>query len=162
LREVSHALKSSVEEIPARLEQLQAQLKEAKKKSAASAGGDVAASFEKLKDALQTKGDARYAVLDFPELDLAGVRDLADRAKTLHPKLAVALFGREDGRVPFVIASIGLSPKPLNAGALAKLVSQHLGGGGGGRPELAQGQGQKPDGVPAALAELQQHIQSAL
>jgi alanyl-tRNA synthetase len=162
LREAALSLKSSVEDVPARIEQLQAQMKEAKKKSAASAGGDVAASFEKLKSALKTAGDARWAVLDAPDLDLAGVRDLSDRAKSLHPKLAVALFGREEGRVPFVIACAGVSPKPLNAGAIAKAVSAHLGGGGGGKPELAQGQGQKPEGVPAAIAAVEQAFREAL
>jgi alanyl-tRNA synthetase len=101
-------------------------------------------------------------VLDVPDLDLAGVRDLADRAKSLHPKLAVALFGREEGRVPFVIACPGVSPKPLQAGNIAKLVSQHLGGGGGGKPEVAQGQGQKADAVPAAMAEVEKAIRAAL
>jgi alanyl-tRNA synthetase len=162
LREASQALKASVEEVPARIEQLQTQLKEAKKKSAASAGGDVAASFERLKSAMQVSGEARWAVLDVPDLDLAGVRDLSDRAKSLHPKLAVALFGREEGRVPFVIVCAGLAPKPLNAGGLAKTVSTHLGGGGGGKPDLAQGQGQKPEGVPAAIAAVESAFRAAL
>ncbi len=155
VREVAASLKSSVEDIPSRLEQLQAQLKEAKKKGAASAGGDVAASFEKLKTLIATRGDARVVVLDLPDLDQAGVRDLADRAKSLHEKFALAIFGREEGRVPFVIACAGLAPKPLNAGAIAKAVSAHLGGGGGGRPDLAQGQGQNPSGVPGAIAEVE-------
>jgi alanyl-tRNA synthetase len=162
LRETSQALKSSVEEIPARIEQIQTQLKDAKKKSAASAGGDVTASFARLKESLQSAGDARWAVLDAPDLDLAGVRDLSDRAKSLHAKLAVALFGREEGRVPFVIVCAGVSPKPLNAGAIAKAVSAHLGGGGGGKPDLAQGQGQKPDAVPAAIVEVERAFREAL
>jgi alanyl-tRNA synthetase len=162
LRDASHALQSSVEEIPARIEQLQTQLKEAKKKSAASAGGDVTATFARLKDALQAVGDAKMAVLDAPDLDLAGVRDLSDRAKSLHPKLALALFGREEGRVPFVVVCTGVSPKPLNAGAVAKAISAHLGGGGGGKPDLAQGQGQKPDAVPPAIAEVERAFREAL
>ncbi len=162
LREASQALRSSVEEIPARIEQLQTQLKEARKKSAASAGGDVTATFARLKESLQTIGDAQMTVLDAPDLDLAGVRDLSDRAKSLHPKLAIALFGREEGRVPFVVVCAGVSPKPLNAGAVAKAISAHLGGGGGGKPDLAQGQGQKPEAVPAAIAEVERAFRTAL
>ncbi|MDZ4772730.1 MAG: alanine--tRNA ligase, partial [Planctomycetota bacterium] len=118
VRDVAASLKSSVEDIPARLEQLQTQLKEAKKKGAASAGGDVAASFEKLKGLVVARGDAHVLIADMPELDQAGVRDLADRAKSMYSKMAIAIFGREEGRVPFVIACAGLSPKVLNAGVV--------------------------------------------
>ena len=102
-------------------------------------------------------------MFDAPELDLAGVRDLADRAKSLAPRLALALLGREEERVPYVIVCQGL-PKELGLGAgdLAKKISRHLGGGGGGRPELAQGQGKVVAGVPAALGELESAIRAAL
>jgi alanyl-tRNA synthetase len=42
----------------------------------------------------------------------------------------------------------------LDAGALAKELAPILGGGGGGRPDQAQGQGQKPAAVPEAVKRL--------
>ena len=163
LREAAQTLKSSPEDVPARLAALQKEAKEAKKKTAATSAGDVAASLERLKGALaETKG-IRHAVFDAPDLGLAAVRDLADRAKGLAPSLAVAVFGREGERVPFVIVCQGLPPgAKLSAGDLAKAVSRHLGGGGGGRPDLAQGQGQDAGSLPAAIGEITAAIEAGV
>lgn len=73
------------------------------------------------------------------------------------------MFGREGERVPYVIVCQGLPPAAkLSAGELAKTASRHLGGGGGGRPDLAQGQGQDVQALPAALAEISSAIEAAL
>jgi alanyl-tRNA synthetase len=163
LRDAAHALKASPDEVPARLAALQKEAKEAKKKTAATSAGDVAATLERLKVALVERKGVRSAVFDAPDLGLAGVRDLADRAKGLSPSLALALFGREGERVPYVIVCQGLpAGVKLTAGDLAKAVSRHLGGGGGGRPDLAQGQGQDGKALPAALAELTAAIDTAV
>ena len=91
------------------------------------------------------------------------MRDLSDRAKALAPGLAVAVFGREAERVPYVIVCQGLPPGvKLSAGDLAKTASRHLGGGGGGRPDLAQGQGQDARALPAALSDIAAAIETAL
>ncbi len=163
LRETAATLKTAVDEVPARIELLQAQLKEAKKASAKAQGGDVNAAFEKVKANLEKAGDVAHGVFDAPDLGLEGVRELADKVKSLHPAVAFAVFGREEGRVPFVIVCQNL-PKPsgLAAGNLAKLAGQSIGGGGGGRPDSAQGQGQNPDGVSAAIAALRQALSQAL
>ncbi|MEC8495648.1 MAG: DHHA1 domain-containing protein, partial [Planctomycetota bacterium] len=48
--------------------------------------------------------------------------------------------------------------KGLQAGVLASVVKGCLGGGGGGRPESAQGQGERADAVPAAIQALGEHF----
>ncbi|MCC7013779.1 MAG: alanine--tRNA ligase [Planctomycetes bacterium] len=159
LTNAARSLKAPVEEVVARIEQLQAQLKDAKKSVAAAAKADVGKAFETLKAALATRGGVRVAVADFPELDGEAVRELGDRAKSLSADLALVLLGRQEGRVPFLIAFEGTALKlGLKAGELAKEFSAHLGGGGGGRPNLAQGQGLKPEGVPAAVAAAQAYV----
>jgi len=156
LREAAQALKAPVEELGERIAQLQAQLKDAKKAGAKAQGGDVAASFEKLKASLEAVGDVLVGVFDCPDLGSEGIKEVSDRLKSAGPRVALALFGRESDRVPFRVLLHGLADRKaaLNAGNLAKLASKHLGGGGGGRPDDAQGQGLKPEGVPAAVREL--------
>jgi len=163
LREAAAGLKTGIDELPARIELMQSQLKEAKKVSAKSQGGDVNTAFEQVKSALQRAGPVAFGVFDAPDLGLEGVRDLAERVKSLEPAVAFAVFGREEGRVPFVIACHNV-PKSagLAAGNLAKLAGQSIGGGGGGRPDLAQGQGQNPAGVPAALDALRTALKQGL
>ncbi|MGB0333351.1 MAG: DHHA1 domain-containing protein, partial [Planctomycetota bacterium] len=96
------------------------------------------------------------------------LRLLGDRIKGAHKDLSVVLLGRaepgKDGSgVPFVALCGGLGlDKGLEAGKLAGLVRGHLGGGGGGRPESAQGQGERASGVAAAIQELAETFAGAL
>ena len=50
----------------------------------------------------------------------------------------------------------------LKAGDLARALKEHLGGGGGGRPDVAQGQGARAEGVPAAMEATRASIEGAL
>jgi alanyl-tRNA synthetase len=158
LREAALSLKSSPDEVPARLAGLQKEMKEAKKKSAASSAGDVASAFESLKDRLKAADGIPRIVFDAPGLDLAGIRDLLDRARSVADSFAVTLFGREGDRVPWIVALRGEAGQGRDAREIAKIASRHLGGGGGGKPDLAQGQGQKAEGVPAAISEIQKAL----
>ncbi|MCC6406411.1 MAG: alanine--tRNA ligase [Planctomycetes bacterium] len=155
----ARALKTSPDELATRIEQLQKELKELKKKGEKSAVADVGTAFEKLKAARTARGGVQCTVLDFPELDTAALRDLGDRARSLGGDQAIVLFGRAEGRVPFLIAFEGAPlAKGLKAGELAGKVSALLGGGGGGKPALAQGQGLSPDKVSDAVAAAQAYL----
>jgi alanyl-tRNA synthetase len=163
LREAARALKAPVEELPARIEQLQGQLRDARKKEKASAKGDVGAAFERVKKALARRGGVSSAVLDLPELDGQGIRELGERVKSLGGDLALVFFGRQDGRVPFLIACEGAAlAKGVRAGDLAGELAKLLGGGGGGRPNLAQGQGLDPAAAPRAAAAAEDFLRQKL
>jgi alanyl-tRNA synthetase len=163
LRETAQVLKASADEVPARVEQLQKQLKEAKKKQKAGSAADVGSALKRVEDALVETGSARTAVVDLPELDQEALRDLAGRAKGLAEDLVVVLFGRDGKRVPFLVVSQGAPlAAGLKAGDLAKVAGGVLGGGGGGRPELAQGQGSRPDAVGEARSAVQGRLEEVL
>lgn len=152
LREAATQLKSAPEDIGARIAQVLASAKEAEKKAAAAAKGDLGKYWSEVQAALVEVAGTKLAVLDMPSANGEAVRELAEKAKAAHPQVLLALFGREEGRVPFVVVCQGVAGK--NAGQLAKSLGPHLGGGGGGRPDMAQGQGQKPEGVGAAVATM--------
>jgi alanyl-tRNA synthetase len=163
LRDAAQSLKTSPDELPTRLAALQKEIKEAKRKSLASSAGDVATVFDTLKKSLASVAGVSVGVVDAPGLDLAGIRDLADRGRSLSAHIALALFGREEGRVPWVIALQGVEPGPgRDARELAKLASARLGGGGGGKPDLAQGQGKDAAGVPDALRDVEAALKQGL
>jgi len=163
LRAAAQGLKTAPDELPARIDQLQKQLKAARKEQRASAGADLAASFQKVKAGLADRGGTLTGVLDCPELDAKTLREMGERLKSLSPDLAVAVFGRDGDRVPFLIVCQGAAQaKGLRAGALAKGIAGLLGGGGGGRPDLAQGQGTKPEAIPAALECVERELALAL
>ena len=159
LRETALSLKTAPDDVPSRVAELQKKIKEAKKQQKASAGAEVGATFEALKKALDTSGPFARAVLDCPSLDGKALRDVADRAKALAPDLALALLGRAGGKVPFLIISQGAAREAgFDAGELAKGLGPLLGGGGGGRPEMAQGQGARAEGAEEALRWLQERV----
>ncbi len=168
LKELSGKLKTSPEELGARIEQLQKQVKEAKKQKKSASGDQVAAAFATAKSKLTKHGDVAAGALDFPELDRDGVRQLGERLKGAEPHLAIVLLGRgepgsDKSGVPFVALCAGSAlEKGLKAGDLAQKVKAEIGGGGGGRPDSAQGQGERADGIPAALAAVSGALEAAL
>jgi alanyl-tRNA synthetase len=138
-------------------------VKELRKKGEKSAVADVGGAFEKLKSARVARGGVPSAVLDVPELDTHALRELGDRARSLGGDHALVLFGRADGRVPFLVIFEGAAlAKGLKAGELAGRMSKVLGGGGGGKPSLAQGQGLSPDRVAEASRIALEYLESAL
>jgi len=159
LSAAARLLKSSPDELVARIEALQAQLKEVKKKEAAGSKADVGAAFERVKKSLASHAGVLGAVLDFPDLDGTALRDLGDRARTLSNDLALALFARAGERVPFLVVCQGAAlERGLKAGEVAGRIAQVLGGGGGGKPALAQGQGLRADAVDEALRVAEQAL----
>jgi alanyl-tRNA synthetase len=161
--QASQALKAPPEELPDRIASLQQQVKQARKQQKESSGADLAGIFGTLKEALVERDGVLCGAFQSADLGLDGLRQLGDRAKSLSPDLALGLFGRDGDRVPFLILCQGSALlKGLEAGALAKTLSVHLGGGGGGRPESAQGQGTNAAGLPAAIEELERELAACL
>jgi len=156
-------LKAPPEEVAERIAALQAQLKEARKAQKKAAGADLGAELASLKRELAERGGVLLGVFDRPELSGEDLKELSDRVKSLGPDLALALFGRQDGRVPYLIVCEGRARGAgLAAGELARGLKALIGGGGGGRPELAQGQGTDPAAVPRAVEELRTAFDRAL
>ena len=74
----------------------------------------------------------------------------------------VALFSTTDGKVSFVVATTAAArDRGLAAGKLVPAFAPAVGGRGGGKPDLAQGGGSDPSGVPAALDALRRALAAA-
>ena len=71
----------------------------------------------------------------------------------------VALFTVAKGRPLTVIATNEAArERGLKAGDLVRAAAKELGGGGGGKPDIAQGGGQNPEAVDAALAAVERLV----
>jgi len=88
-----------------------------------------------------------------PNADADVLRQLADRFREQHPSGVVVLASAHEGR-PVIVAAVtkDLVARGLHAGQLAKAAAERVGGGGGGKPTLAQAGGVDVDHIPEALA----------
>jgi alanyl-tRNA synthetase len=87
-----------------------------------------------------------------PDADADTLRGLTDRFRLQHPSGVIVLGSVHDGK-PVLIAAVSQDwvAHGLHAGELVKAVAQKVGGGGGGKPTLAQAGGKDPSQLAAAL-----------
>ena len=152
LREAAAALKSSPDEVPARVaalvedrRRLERELTEAKKALAMGGGhGDASAGLE------QVAGVA-FSGQVLQDFDAKGLRGAIDEAKQRLGSGIAALVAVNDGRASVAVGVTDDLAATHDAVTLVKAAVTALGGqGGGGRPDMAQGGG--PDGAEAAEA----------
>jgi alanyl-tRNA synthetase len=163
LRESAKRLKVTPEEVPERIIALQEQVKAAKSAKKSQSKGDVEGALDEVRGALRQTSGVSWAAVRLEGMDMAGMRVLSGRVKTLDENLAVALLGVAGAGVPFIVLSQGAAlERGLAAGNLAKGLGGIVGGGGGGRADVGQGQGSKPEAVDEALEWVAGQIELAL
>jgi alanyl-tRNA synthetase len=161
IREAAGELRTSPEQVPAKVADLQAQLKEASKRGAAGSNGavDIAA----LSGAAEEVGGVRVLTSVVEVGDAKALLDATDRVKNAIGDAAIVLGAVTDGKVA-LIASVApsLVERGLKAGELVKVAAQVVGGGGGGRDTMAQAGGRDPEKLGDALAAARAHIEATL
>jgi len=87
------------------------------------------------------------------------MRNEAERLRDTLGTAVVVLGSRESGSVKLVVmVSKDIAGKRVHAGKLIKAVAEMVGGGGGGRPDMAQAGGKNPDALPDALGKVYELI----
>ncbi len=155
--------KTSPAELPKKLEHMTAQIKalqseneSLKSKAAKDALGDV------MDQVVEVKGVKLLAV-KVPGVDMNGLRDLGDQLKAKLGEGVIVLISHKDGRVNMVaMATEKAQGKGAHAGNLIKGIAPFVGGGGGGRPGMAQAGGKDPEGIDDALAEAAKVLEGLL
>src|SRR3954449_12899581 len=91
------------------------------------------------------------------------LRDLSDRVRKQEKADGAIVASVDDGR-PYLVVNFdeALVDRGLDATQLVRELGKHIGGGGGGRPTLAEAGGKNPDGVGDALAAGKQAVSDAL
>ena len=154
LQEAASIVKTSPTELTVRLEHLMTELRRLrseneslKSKAAREALGDVTDQVKEIKG-------IRLLASKAADVDMNGLRDLGDQLKEKLGEGVVLLISEKDGRVNMVaMATEEAVKKGAHAGNLIKGIASLVGGGGGGRPNMAQAGGKNPAGIGNALAE---------
>ncbi|QIL46426.1 alanine--tRNA ligase [Vagococcus coleopterorum] len=156
LKEIAGGLKApQLKDVPSKVEQLQKQLKEAQKenealsaKMANQQAGDV------FKD-VQEVGGVSYITAQVTVKDMNQLRQLADQWKQKELSDVLVLGTAQGEKANLLVAMTkAANDKDFKAGDLIKAIAPLVGGGGGGRPDMAQAGGKNPAGIPDALAEV--------
>jgi alanyl-tRNA synthetase len=91
------------------------------------------------------------------------LRDLSDRLRQQHRADGAIVASTDDGQAYVVVNfAESLVSQGLDASKLVRELGKHIGGGGGGRPTLAEAGGPNPDGVKAALEAGRKAVAEAL
>lgn len=149
--EAAAALKAQPDELAARIQQVQDQVRtlerelNAMKTKAAASKGD-----ELVGQAVDINGlKVLAATLD--GADVAALRSTMDKLKDKLKSAAIVLAAVNDGKVSLIAGVTPDATGKVKAGELVNFVAQQVGGKGGGRPDMAQAGGTDPSGLPRAL-----------
>ncbi|EIT1978652.1 alanine--tRNA ligase [Enterococcus faecalis] len=163
LKEIATLVKSpQLKEVVTKTEQLQQQLRDLQKENEQLAGklanqqaGDI---FKDVKDV----NGVRYIAAQVNVKDMNQLRQLADQWKQKELSDVLVLATAQDEKVSLLAAMTkDMNGKGLKAGDLIKAIAPKVGGGGGGRPDMAQAGGKNPAGIADALAEVENWLAKA-
>lgn len=157
LNAVARVLKTSpatlldrAEHLMAEMKVLQSENESLKSKAAKDALGDV------MNQVKEVKG-VKLLAASVAGVDMNGLRDLGDQLKAKIGEGVIVLISDCDGKVNMVaMATQGAMDKGAHAGNLIKGIAALVGGGGGGRPNMAQAGGKNPSGIPDAIAKCEE------
>jgi alanyl-tRNA synthetase len=164
VKELSDRFKVKPEEIPDRISTLQAELKAAQKQLETVKGELALAKSDRLLATAEAVGECKVLVAQMDDTDPDSLKTAAERLQQKLGAAAVVLGSvPEADKVSLVAAfSKEVNEKGLQAGKFIGGIAKLCGGGGGGRPNLAQAGGRDPSQLAAALASARTQLLEGL
>lgn len=157
LYEAARTAKSEPAKLNAKIESLLEEIKvlhseneSLKSKLANNSLGDVMSNVKEIKgfNVLATKVDG---------VDMNGLRNLGDNLKEKLTNGVIVLASSQEDKVNLIVMATDDAVKNgAHAGNIIKSIAPLVGGGGGGRPNMAQAGGKNPAGIDAALAKVEE------
>lgn len=164
VRDLADRFKAKPEELPTRIGNLQNELKDTQKQLAALKGELAIVKSDQLLNELETVGEFKFIVSQLGDVDTEALKTAAERLQQKLGNGAVILGSiPEADKVSLVAAfSPEVVKKGLQAGKLVGAIAKICGGGGGGRPNLAQAGGRDASKLKEALENARQQLREGL
>ncbi len=135
---------------------LHSEVESFKSKLAQDAMGDVMDQVQEIKG-------VKLLAAEVDGVDMNGLRDLGDQLKEKLGEGVVVLASGNDGKVSLMVTATDAAMKQgAHAGNLVKAIAGLVGGGGGGRPNMAQAGGKNPAGIQEALKKAAEALEGQL
>jgi alanyl-tRNA synthetase len=163
LREAARVLNVSPFDVPSRVAALQAEVDELNKQiDTMSTSGELSA--DTLFDHAETIGATRVIVAETPGANSNLMRQLIDQLRKKANSTAVLLASSAGDDKVTLVAGISrdLVERGLSAGNWVRDVAPIVGGGGGGKPDMAQAGGKHPEKLSEAVETARQLVRKAL
>jgi len=151
----ANALKLELDKKDAEIKRLARELDQARMKSASSS---VASTAEKIREVKGVKVLAHRV----DNLERSQMRTLVDQLRDKVGSGVVVLGSATDGRVALIAGVTKNLTGRIQAGKIIGQVAQKVGGKGGGRPDMAEAGGDKPEALDAALNDVYNVVESML
>lgn len=135
---------------------LHSEVESLKSKLAQDAMGDVMDQVQEIKG-------VKLLAAEVDGVDMNGLRDLGDQLKEKLGEGVVVLASGNDGKVSLMVTATDAAMKQgAHAGNLVKAIAGLVGGGGGGRPNMAQAGGKNPAGIQETLKKAAEALEGQL
>ena len=150
------SLVKKIETMQEEIKALQSENQKLKDKAAKDALGDVM-------DQVKEVNGVKVLATKLEGVDMNGLRNLGDELKTKLGEGVILLASAVDGKVSLVaMATDSAMKQGAHAGNLIKEIASTVGGGGGGRPNMAQAGGKNPAGIDDAIEKAIQVIENQI
>ena len=149
-------LVEKIEHMLADMKAMQSEIESLKSKAAKDALGDV------MNQVVEVKG-VKLLATSVEGVDMNGLRDLGDQLKEKLGQGVVVIASSANDKVNLIaMATDEAMAKGAHAGNLIKGIASLVGGGGGGRPNMAQAGGKNPAGIKDAIAKAAEVLEGQL
>ena len=161
LNEVSELLKASPEEaakkVQSQLSRIKELTKEVERLTAKLTGAAASDASSKVREI----NGIPVLALVMDSMDMNALRNAADTFKNKLGTVLVVLGAEFKGKANFVVtATKNLLDKPIHCGKIIAQIAQIAGGGGGGRPDMAQAGGKDPSKIKEAVEAIYDIVQN--
>lgn len=144
-RTTPSSLASKIESLLEELKTLSSENEKLKSKLANDSVGDVLSRVQEV-------NGVKMLAIKVSGVDMNGLRNLGDQMKEKLGEGIIVIASQEEGKVNLMAAvTESAQTKGAHAGNLIKAIAGLVGGGGGGRPNMAQAGGKNPEGIDEAL-----------
>ncbi|GLF89871.1 alanine--tRNA ligase [Bacillus safensis] len=163
LEQAASELKSNTKDVPKRIASLQADLKEVQRENESLLAKLSQAEAGSILEKVIEVGGVNVLTQKVNAKDMNHLRTMVDDLKAKLGSAVIVLGAVQNGKVNI---SAGVTKdvieKGLHAGKLVKQAAEICGGGGGGRPDMAQAGGKQPEKLEEALAIVEESVKSVL
>ncbi|MGS0903297.1 alanine--tRNA ligase [Bacillus altitudinis] len=163
LEKAANELKSNTKDVPKRIASLQADLKEVQRENESLLAKLSQAEAGSILEKVIEVGGVNVLTEKVNAKDMNHLRTMVDELKAKLGSAVIVLGAVQNGKVNI---SAGVTKdvieKGLHAGKLVKQAAEICGGGGGGRPDMAQAGGKQPEKLEEALATVEESVKSVL